>query len=281
MENYKIGIAGLGIVGSSIKNFLEHNHIQNTYFYDKFKKNISDFDVLLKCDIIFLCLPTKYKHSIKDYDYSAIDDVMTKLKKNKYDGLVVLKSTITPGKTIELYKKYNLDLCFYPEFLTASTANIDFLKQKQIILGLLENPNTNLKNKYNKLIQFFNIYFNKSIITITNTKIAESVKLFCNNFYSMKIGICNDFYKICEFNNIEYDNVMNIMLNNGWINKMHTKVPGTDTKFGYGGGCFIKDTNALNEYMKRNNINSKVLDSIITLNNERRDLSNEYTNCID
>ena len=43
------------------------------------------------------------------------------------------------------------------------------------------------------------------------------------------------------------------MLKNGWINPMHTTVPGPDGQLSYGGFCFPKDTNALLQFMKTEN----------------------------
>ena len=40
-----------------------------------------------------------------------------------------------------------------------------------------------------------------------------------------------------------------MMIGNGNINPDHTSVPGPDGNISYGGYCFPKDTNALNEYM--------------------------------
>ena len=62
-----------------------------------------------------------------------------------------------------------------------------------------------------------------------------------------------------------------MMLKNGWINPMHTNVPGPDGQLSYGGLCFPKDTNALNEFMKRNDIPHRVLDATIGERNEMRD----------
>ena len=53
------------------------------------------------------------------------------------------------------------------------------------------------------------------------------------------------------------------MLKNNWINPMHTQVPGTDGQLSYGGMCFPKDTNALNQYMKRKNSPNAVLNATI------------------
>ena len=64
------------------------------------------------------------------------------------------------------------------------------------------------------------------------------------------------------------------MLKNGWINPMHTTVPGPDGEISYGGLCFPKDTNALNKYMKRENTPNKVLEACIKERNEMRDDNN-------
>ena len=60
------------------------------------------------------------------------------------------------------------------------------------------------------------------------------------------------------------------MLNNDWINKMHTNVPGTDGQLSYGGYCFPKDTNALYNYMDKNNIPNGVLGAVIKERNKMR-----------
>mgnify|MGYP003349888024 CR=1 FL=1 len=49
---------------------------------------------------------------------------------------------------------------------------------------------------------------------------------------------------------INYDNMMSGVICDDRIGSSHTKVPGPDGKKGYGGTCFPKDTNALNEYSK-------------------------------
>ena len=67
-----------------------------------------------------------------------------------------------------------------------------------------------------------------------------------------------------------------MMLKNGWINPMHTDVPGPDGKMSYGGLCFPKDTNALNEFMKQNNIPNSVLNATIC---ERNSMREEKENC--
>jgi UDP-glucose 6-dehydrogenase len=84
----------------------------------------------------------------------------------------------------------------------------------------------------------------------------------------MKVQIFNEFYGLCQKLNVDYNNVTKMMLLNGWINPMHTQVPGPDGKLSYGGACFIKDTKALLAQMLHEDTPCAVLEATI----EERDL---------
>jgi len=96
------------------------------------------------------------------------------------------------------------------------------------------------------------------------------LKLFCNSFYASKIQIFTEFYLLCQKLNIDYNKVRNLMIDNGWINKMHTDIPGNDGNISYGGLCFPKDTNALNSFMEKINSPNQVLNSVINERNNMR-----------
>ena len=66
-----------------------------------------------------------------------------------------------------------------------------------------------------------------------------------------------------------------LMLKNGWINPMHTEVPGPDGQLSYGGYCFPKDTNALLQHMIKEDTPNKVLEATI---NERNEMRKDNTN---
>ena len=76
---------------------------------------------------------------------------------------------------------------------------------------------------------------------------------------------------------IDYNNVRDLMLKNGWINPMHTIVPGTDGQLSYGVLCFPKDTNALLQFMKLKGVPHKVLDATV---NERNDMRSDHLNIL-
>ena len=73
----------------------------------------------------------------------------------------------------------------------------------------------------------------------------------------------NELYLLCQKLGISYNNVSSTMLKNGWINPMHTIVPGTDGKLGFGGMCFPKDTAALLAFMKTEGVPHKVLEAAV------------------
>ena len=105
---------------------------------------------------------------------------------------------------------------------------------------------------------------------ITTCKIAEMIKYVTNCFFASKITIMNEFYDICDHIGIDYNEVISGALSDERIYPMHTKVPGTDGKRGFGGRCFPKDIKALASFAASNNVDISVLESIIKKNNTSR-----------
>ena len=269
MQNSKIGIIGLGFVGSAMMQSFILNGCEIQAAYDKYKNGgIGTQYSLLECDIIFSALPTIYKESIEQYDKEPLEETLQFLKENQFKGIFVCKSTVEPGTSNDLSKKYGIKIIHNPEFLTARTAFEDFHNQRHIVLG-----RTSLINNtdIDKLIQFYNSYYNKAEISVSTSEESESMKIFCNCFYSVKIQFFNELYVTCQKNGSNYNKVREMMLKNNWIHPMHTSVPGPDGKLSYGGLCFPKDTNALNHYMQRNGIPNKVLNATIEERNEMRE----------
>jgi UDP-glucose 6-dehydrogenase len=60
------------------------------------------------------------------------------------------------------------------------------------------------------------------------------------------------------------------MLKNGWINSMHTQVPGPDGNVSYGGLCFPKDTTALLHFMESLDVPCEVIKATVEERNEMR-----------
>ncbi|MEK7560945.1 MAG: hypothetical protein AAB539_03260 [Patescibacteria group bacterium] len=132
---YKIGIIGLGMVGTPLKRYFEErqSHIrgENLFLYDIDPKKGYDDDVG-KADIIFVAVPTP-RAPDGSANLAAVHDAFSTINGEK---IVVLKSTVPPGTTENLQRKYPQHrVLFNPEFLTEARAWEDFVKPDRQIVG--------------------------------------------------------------------------------------------------------------------------------------------------
>jgi len=255
----KIGIIGIGFVGNAIKTCLENKNIK-VLCYDKYKKYDKFYNILIS-DIIFLALPTPYCEKNQCFDKSSIIDTCRMLSSFNYNGVVVIKSTVETHTTNILSNKFSsLQFIHNPEFLSAKTAIEDFENQTHIIIG--KSYNINYKS-LNKLYNFYTTYFPKSDISICSSEESETMKLFVNSFYSVKVQFFNELYDFSIKNKLDFEKIRELMLKNNWINPMHTQVPGPDGKLSYGGACLPKDSKALLSLMKSSNCHYYILQSSI------------------
>ena len=218
-----ISIVGLGFVGNAINESLKiknRNNELKIVVYDKFKDGgLGNLENCIYSDLMFLCLPTLYNYNKNGYDLDPIHENLKILNKLEYKGLIIIKSTILPGTTNKLVEEYeNLNICHNPEFLTARTAKEDFLNQNHIIIG----KSSRCKN-IDLLINFYKKYWQDVKMTICNSNESEAIKISCNSFYSVKIQFFNELYIMCNKNNIDFQVLKKAMIDNGWINKMHTE----------------------------------------------------------
>jgi len=272
MSHSDIGIIGLGFVGSSMmRSFIEKKI--SVKGYDKYKE-CDTFEDCLSTDFVFLCLPTLFDSNSNQYDKSIIHDVCKDLENNNYKGLVVIKSTVEPLTTIGLEKQFSkLHFLHNPEFLTAVTAYEDFHNQKHIVLGNCNGT----QEQVEKINNLYKQFYPKAEISNCSSIESESMKIFCNTFYAVKVQFFNELFFLCQRNKCDYDTIVSLMLKNNWINPMHTTVPGPDGKLSYGGYCFPKDTNALLQHMKNQNVPCEILQSCI---NERNSMRKDNTNVV-
>jgi UDPglucose 6-dehydrogenase len=269
----KVGIIGLGFVGSAMAKSFELKGIESIGF-DKFKNGgIGTFEEVCQAQILFLCLPTPYDSTSHSYDKSAIYETCKALVQKDFKGLVVIKSTIEIGTIKFLEESWPLAYTHNPEFLTARTAFEDFHSQTHVVLGRGSLVPDEL---YFQLVEFYSLNWPNAKISQCVAGESEAMKLFCNCFYSVKIQFFNELYLLCEKLQIDYPQVKNLMLANGWINPMHTTVPGPDGLLSYGGLCFPKDTNALNELMIKFGSPNGVMNAVIQ---ERDSMRSDHDNC--
>ena len=243
----KIGIVGQGYVGTAIKVGFESYYDLETYDkYSEEKSTMQLADMVESCEVIFVCVPTPMNKDgscnidVVEGVIKQINKLLTDWKSDK-KPIVVIKSTVPPGTTEKLHKKFkNVNVIFNPEFLTEANFIDDFKNQTRIILG-------GTRKGTNKLRQIYSKVFPTAHIIKTHSTIAELVKYMTNSYLATKVSFANEMYQICEKFDMDYDKVVEYATLDERLGVTHWSVPGPDGDFGFGGHCLPKDLSALIE----------------------------------
>jgi UDPglucose 6-dehydrogenase len=233
----KIGIAGLGIVGSACKFGFEKLGHEVSFYDKKFKQGQKGCDIkeLINTEIIFICVPTP-RGNDGSCDISIVEEIIAKLKNINYKNIICIKSTVSPGTTKKLKEKYSLELCFVPEFLRERCAITDFTENHDLcVIG------TDAASAYEKIKQAHG-KLPKKFVQLTSDE-AEMVKYFNNSFNAARIVFANSFYEICKNKNINYTNVKNAAVNIHHIPDYYLDC--NENFRGFAGMCLPKDVSEL------------------------------------
>ena len=261
-----IGVIGQGFVGNAI--YQKFKKYYKVFTYDlQLKLCNSDLEeILQRCKIIFVCLPTPMNKD-GSCNLDILEGALKEINDQTTidDRIVVIKSTIIPGSTDKYNNTYkNIEIVFNPEFLTEANAIDDFENQTRILLGGSVKATTKLKQLYSA------VFRNTPKIIKTDAKSAELVKYVTNTFLSTKVSFANEMYKICKALELDYDKIIEMATLDPRLGDSHWGVPGPDGDFGYGGHCFPKDLDAILSLCRDLNINTNVLKATKATNNEVR-----------
>tara|TARA_Y100001937_G_scaffold27664_1_gene39881 strand:+ start:8008 stop:8853 length:846 start_codon:yes stop_codon:yes gene_type:complete len=262
--NTNIGIVGQGFVGTAVKEGLSKHFNIQTYDRDLGKSTCNTLDdLVLKTDVIFVCLPTPMLKN-GECDTTIVKNTVKQINATGYNKIVIIKSTVPPGTTEKLNKECDcISVVFSPEFLTEANFIDDFKNQSRIIVGGVRPASTKVKNIFRKA-------FPKTPIIKTSSTVAECIKYFTNTFLATKVSFANEFKQMCNSIDVDYDKVLEYALYDERIGSTHLSVPGPDGNLGFGGSCFPKDVNALISYCKMMGLNPTVLESVWEKNLEVR-----------
>ena len=232
----KVGIAGLGMVGTPLyKYLLESGFVRgkSLFCFDIAKKEYTDD--LNSTNIIFICVPTPIaKNGFCDTSY--VESVVKKYdSKNK---IFVIKSTVEPGTTEKLNKKYRSTIIFSPEFLREKNAWNDFINpDRQIVAHKKNSVHAKKVIKILPKSKFVNIH------SIHSTE-AELGKYASNVFGALKVVYSNIIADFAKTMGADYENVRKVFTSDKRIGDSWTNVFYHNYR-GFGGYCFPKDTDAL------------------------------------
>jgi UDPglucose 6-dehydrogenase len=256
MKGQKIGIIGVGMVGGAVSRYFKSAGI-SPYLYDKYNKIGSPAEIN-KADIIFICVPTPFDKK-KGFDLSAVDGAFSIIKGSK---IIVSKSTVWPGTTAKMQKKYpQHKIVFNPEFLSEATADDDMQRPDIQIIGYTEKS----RSVAEKVIS---ILPSAPFERIIPAEEAEMFKYFHNVHGAVKVIFANQIYDLCKKLKIDYEIVRECAaasknIRTGmYLNVLHGSYRG------YGGSCFPKDIRALIQFGDKQGVNLELLKTAEKINNQ-------------
>lgn len=234
-----IGIIGYGYVGKAVEYGFKEKH--RIYINDISIPSLSPEEVVKESEMIFICVPTPMDSTTNKIDLSIVEKVfgnVTEISRRlKKDPFIIIKSTVIPGSTRNLAKKYKWgNTLFNPEFLTEANYLEDFVNADRIVIGGDQDW------VRQRLVDLYRGSFPKTPIFQTDPTTAEMVKYMANTYLATKVIFANEMSEMCQCLGIKYEEVKKMVVADKRIYDSHLDI--TSEK-GFGKKCFPKDTVAL------------------------------------
>ena len=226
-----IGFIGQGFVGKSYADDFEKRgyNIVRYALEEPYKANR---DKIKGCDLVFIAVPTPTKKN--GFDLSIVEAALSLVGKGK---IAVIKSTILPGLTRQLQKKFpKIIVLFSPEFLNAATAAHDAANPFSNIVGLPSKT-----DKHKNAAELVHSVLPKAPFKHTSTSEEAELYKYAHNVSGvMQVLTYNMMYDVAEKFGADWASVHKAleadpMVSNWYIKPVHKSGRGA------GGACFIKD----------------------------------------
>lgn len=222
-------------------------------------------DTIPKSDVIFIAVGTPSRKDGKadlTYVEAAAEEIAQNMNNYK---VIVNKSTVPVGtgkkieKIISKYYKGKFDIVSNPEFLREGSAVNDFLEPDRIVFGARTNKARDIMLKVYEKIDYPKV--------TTSVESSEMIKYASNAFLATKISFINEIANVCERVGADVEDVARGM---GLDKRIGANFLAAG--IGYGGSCFPKDVNALNQIAGTKGYDFKLIKSVIEVNNRQRTL---------
>ncbi len=225
-------------------------------------------DAVGSADAVFIAVGTPTRrgdgHADLTYVYDAAREIARALKDYT---VIVTKSTVPVGTNREVERVIraenpdaDFDVCSNPEFLREGAAIEDFMRPDRVVVGLESEQAKDVMAKIYRPLAL-----REAPIVYTDLESAEMIKYAANAFLATKITFINEIANLCEKVGADIQSVAKGM---GMDNRIGGKFLHAGP--GYGGSCFPKDTKALARIGQEHASPIKIIETVITINDERK-----------
>jgi GDP-mannose 6-dehydrogenase len=222
-------------------------------------------------DTSLICVgtPSNGNGSLKlDYVENVSQEIGTALSTKRGYHVVVVRSTVLPGtveeRVLPILEQHSgkragsdFGVCMNPEFLRESSAVSDYYYPSYIVIGAFDRRSGDIVEQMYEAVDV--------PVIRTSIRTAEMLKYANNAFHALKVVFANEIGNLCKVHGIDGQEVMEIFCQDQQLNISPTYLkPG----FAFGGSCLPKDTRALLYRAKERDVDSPLLNAVLTSNRQ-------------